>query len=263
MSDAPVIELRGVGMRFGRQQVLSGIDLAILPHQTVAVIGESGCGKTVLLKLIVGLLQPTEGEVVFEGTRLSALGERDLTRMRLRMGFLFQQAALFDSLNVFDNVAFGLRAKGGLTEDEIAVRVRERVAEVGLPPAAEGKMPAELSGGMRKRVGLARALALDPDVMLYDEPTTGLDPVMTDAINELILQTRARRPVTGVIVTHEMRTVAKCADRVVMLYPQSRLEPGQPQVIYDGPPDGLGTSEDARVRQFVEGSAAGLGEPGE
>ena len=249
MSDAPVIELRGVGMRFGRQQVLSGIDLAILPHQTVAVIGESGCGKTVLLKLIVGLLQPTEGEVVFEGTRLSALGERDLTRMRLRMGFLFQQAALFDSLNVFDNVAFGLRAKGGLTEDEIAVRVRERVAEVGLPPAAEGKMPAELSGGMRKRVGLARALALDP--------------VMTDAINELILQTRARRPVTGVIVTHEMRTVAKCADRVVMLYPQSRLEPGQPQVIYDGPPDGLGTSEDARVRQFVEGSAAGLGEPGE
>jgi phospholipid/cholesterol/gamma-HCH transport system ATP-binding protein len=126
----------------------------------------------------------------------------------------------------------------------------------------EAKMPAELSGGMRKRVGLARALALDPDVMLYDEPTTGLDPVMTDAINELILQTRGRRPVTGVIVTHEMRTVAKCADRVVMLYPRSRLEPGQPQVIYDGPPDGMGASEDSRVRQFVRGSAAGLAEPG-
>jgi phospholipid/cholesterol/gamma-HCH transport system ATP-binding protein len=258
MSESPVIELRGVGMRFGRQQVLAGIDLAILPHQTVAIIGESGCGKTVLLKLVVGLLQPTEGEVVFEGTRLSTLAERDLTRMRLRMGFLFQQAALFDSLNVFDNVAFGLRAKGGLTESEIASRVRERLVEVGLPPTVEPKMPAELSGGMRKRVGLARALALDPDVMLYDEPTTGLDPIMTDAINELILQTRTRRPVTGVIVTHEMRTVTKCADRVVMLYPQSRLEPGKPQVIYDGPPDGLGTCEDARVRQFVEGRSLSI-----
>src|SRR4030095_7477356 len=143
--------------------------------------------------------------------------------MRLRVGFLFQQAALFDSLNVFDNVAFGLRAKGGLGEAEVSARVRSRLAEVGLSPAVEEKMPAELSGGMRKRVGLARALALDPDVMLYDEPTTGLDPIMTDVINELILRTRARRPVTSVIVTHEMRTVRKCASRVVMLYPRARL----------------------------------------
>jgi phospholipid/cholesterol/gamma-HCH transport system ATP-binding protein len=255
--DTPIIQLRGVGVRFGQHQVLSGIDLDILPHQALAIVGESGCGKTVLLKLIVGLLRPTEGEVRFEGTALSTLRERDLTRMRLRVGFLFQQAALFDSLNVFDNVAFGLRAKGGLAEPAIADRVRERLLEVGLPATVEPKMPAELSGGMRKRVGLARALALDPDVMLYDEPTTGLDPIMTDVINELILQTRAKRPVTSVIVTHEMRTVAKCADRVVMLYPHGRLEPGEPQVLYDGPPDGLGTSEDARVRQFVEGSAAG------
>jgi phospholipid/cholesterol/gamma-HCH transport system ATP-binding protein len=244
-------------VRFGQHQVLAGIDLDILPHQTLAIVGESGCGKTVLLKLIVGLLRPTEGEVRFEGTALDTLSERDLTRMRLRVGFLFQQAALFDSLNVFDNVAFGLRAKGGIAEPAIAERVRERLLEVGLPATVEPKMPAELSGGMRKRVGLARALALDPDVMLYDEPTTGLDPIMTDVINELILQTRAKRPVTSVIVTHEMRTVAKCADRVVMLYPRNRLAHGERQVLYDGPADGLGTAEDARVRQFVEGSAAG------
>ena len=254
-SPSPLIQIRGVSMRFGTQTVLHGIDLDIFPQDTLCVIGESGCGKTVLLKLIVGLLKPTAGEVLFENTPLHKLSERDLTRLRLRVGFLFQQAALFDSLNVFDNVAFGLRAKGGISDADIAAKVRERVLEVGLPATSEAKMPAELSGGMRKRVGLARALALDPDVMLYDEPTTGLDPIMTDVINELILQTRSRRPVTSVIVTHEMRTVQKCASRVVMLYPRSRLEPDDKQILYDGPPNGLATSEDARVRQFVEGEA--------
>ncbi|MBY0456688.1 MAG: ATP-binding cassette domain-containing protein [Gemmataceae bacterium] len=251
----PIIQLRGVGVRFGAQTVLDGIDLDIYPQDTLAVIGESGCGKTVLLKLIVGLLTPTAGEVLFENTPIHSLSERDLTKLRLRVGFLFQQAALFDSLTVFDNVAFGLRAKGGLADLEIAARVRERVLEVGLPASVEAKMPAELSGGMRKRVGLARALALDPDVMLYDEPTTGLDPIMTDVINELILQTRARRPVTSVIVTHELRTVEKCASRVVMLYPRSRLRVGEKQILYDGAPMGLPKSEDSRVRQFVEGEA--------
>jgi phospholipid/cholesterol/gamma-HCH transport system ATP-binding protein len=252
----PVIHLRGVGVRFGRQQVLRGIDLAVEAHQTVCVIGESGCGKTVLLKLLVGLLKPTAGDVLFEGRRVADLGESELTKMRLRVGFLFQQAALFDSLTVYENVAFGLRAKGGFAEADVRTRVRERLAEVGLTEAAEQKMPAELSGGMRKRVGLARALALDPDVMLYDEPTTGLDPIMTDVINELILRTRSRRPVTSIVVTHELRTVHKVADRVVMLEPVARLNADEPQVLYDGPPDGLTTHADPRVREFVEGDAA-------
>jgi phospholipid/cholesterol/gamma-HCH transport system ATP-binding protein len=185
---------------------------------------------------------------------LADLPERDLTRQRLRFGFLFQGAALFDSLTVYDNVAFGLRAQGR-PEAEIQEVVRQRLLEVGLPAGVTAKKPAELSGGMKKRVGLARALALDPEVMLYDEPTTGLDPIMTDVINELILQTRRQRPVTSVVVTHEMKTVQKVADRVVMLYPLSRLAPGEGQVLFDGPPEELPRSADPRVRQFVEGHA--------
>ncbi len=251
----PLIRLIGVSVQFGRQQVLSNVHLDVYPNETLALIGESGCGKSVTLKLIVGLLKPTAGEVTFEGQPLHRMTERQLTAMRRRVGFLFQAAALFDSLTVFENVAFGLRAKGGVREPEVEKVVRDRLQEVGLTTGAVGKMPAELSGGMRKRVGLARAMALDPDVMLYDEPTTGLDPIMTDVINELILKTRTRRAITGVVVTHEMRTVYKVADRVVMLYPFPRLQPGEPQVIYDGPPAGLATCPDPRVGQFVRGEA--------
>src|SRR5207248_2329728 len=178
----------------------------------------------------------------------------ELTRQRLRFGFLFQGAALFDSLSVYDNVAFGLRAQGR-PEGEIRDVVRQRLQEVGLPAEVEAKKPAELSGGMKKRVGLARALALDPEVMLYDEPTTGLDPIMTDVINELILQTRRQHPVTSIVVTHDMKTVHKVADRVVMFYPLSRLTPGEPQVLFDGTPGDLLQYPDPRVRQFVEGEA--------
>ena len=251
----PIVALRNVTVRFGAQTVLSGLTLDIHANETLCLIGESGCGKSVTLKLVVGLLRPTSGEVLFQGRSVAGMSERELTAMRLRVGFLFQQAALFDSLSVYDNVAFGPRAKGGKSEDSIRASVGERLAEVGLPAASATKMPAELSGGMRKRVGLARALALDPDVMLYDEPTTGLDPIMTDVINELILQTRSRRPVTSLVVTHEMRTVYKVADRVVMVYPFARLTPGESQVLYDGPPQKLKASLDPRVRQFVEGEA--------
>jgi phospholipid/cholesterol/gamma-HCH transport system ATP-binding protein len=156
---------------------------------------------------------------------------------------------------VYENVSFGPRAKGGFTEEQLQQNVRERLQEVGLPASAEAKMPAELSGGMRKRVGLARALALDPDAMLYDEPTTGLDPIMTDVINELILQTRKRRPMTSLIVTHEMRTVHKVAERAIMLFPRARLHEDEPQAIYDGPTAGIDNAEDPRVRQFVMGEA--------
>ncbi len=257
VANAPhsLIALQQVSMQFGTQSVLHGIDLDIQRGQTLAVIGESGCGKTVLLKLIIGLLRPTVGRVFFDGMNLERLPERELTRQRLRFGFLFQGAALFDSLSVYDNVAFGLRALGGKPEVEIGEIVRQRLQEVGLPAGVVSKKPAELSGGMKKRVGLARALALDPEVMLYDEPTTGLDPIMTDVINELILQTRRQHPVTSIIVTHEMKTVNKVADRVVMFYPLSRLRPGEHQILFDGAPEQLRDHADVRVRQFIEGEA--------
>jgi phospholipid/cholesterol/gamma-HCH transport system ATP-binding protein len=250
-----LIEFRDVSIQFRRQRVLRGINLTIRRGETLCVIGESGCGKTVLLKLIVGLLQPTGGRILFEGEDVARMDARALVRLRLRFGFLFQMAALFDSLDVFDNVAFGLREHKVCSEDEVAKIVAERLQDVGLPPGLERKKPAELSGGQRKRVGLARALALDPEVMLYDEPTTGLDPIMTDVINELILQTQGDHHKTGVVVTHEMRTVTKVADRVVMFFPLARVGRGEGQIIYDGPPGGLEDAADPRVRQFVRGEA--------
>jgi phospholipid/cholesterol/gamma-HCH transport system ATP-binding protein len=250
----PLLSLEQVSVQFGTHAVLRAIDLHVQRGQTLVVIGESGCGKTVLLKLVIGLLRPTAGRVQFDGKVLTDLPERELTRQRQRFGFLFQGAALFDSLSVYDNVAFGLRAQDR-PEAEIREIVRQRLQEVGLPASVVEKKPAELSGGMKKRVGLARALALDPEVMLYDEPTTGLDPIMTDVINELILQTRRRRPVTSLVVTHEMRTVQKVADRVVMLYPLSRLASSERQILFDGTPEELRLCQDPRVRQFVEGEA--------
>jgi phospholipid/cholesterol/gamma-HCH transport system ATP-binding protein len=252
---APLIVLDKAGMKFGSQEVLRDIHLSIKKGETVAVIGESGCGKTVLLKLMIGLLRPTTGKVTFDGQVLADLNEDKLTRQRLRFGFLFQGAALFDSLSVFENVSFCLREVEDLSASVIRDRVRQRLQEVGLPPEVEGKKPAELSGGMKKRVGLARALMMEPEVMLYDEPTTGLDPVMSDVINELILQTRRRRPITSIIVTHDMRTTLKVADRAVMLYALSRLGVRDNQIIYDGKASDLGSSSDPRVRQFIEGEA--------
>ncbi|MFO0892284.1 MAG: ABC transporter ATP-binding protein [Isosphaeraceae bacterium] len=255
VDQATLIELRDLSMRFRTQSVLRHIKVEIHRGETVCVIGESGCGKTVLLKLIIGLLHPTEGSVHFDGRDIGGMGGRDLIKLRLRFGFLFQMAALFDSLTVYDNVAFGLREHHLCSEEKIRTIVADRLQEVGLPAGLERKKPAELSGGQRKRVGLARALALDPEVMLYDEPTTGLDPIMSDVINELILQTQGSKKTTGVVVTHDMKTVTKVADRVIMLYPLARLEPDEPQVIYDGPPEHLEEHHDPRVRQFVRGEA--------
>ncbi|MCE5303250.1 MAG: ABC transporter ATP-binding protein [Planctomycetaceae bacterium] len=253
--NTPLIQLEQVGMAFGRQRVLREISLAIPRGQTLAIIGESGCGKTVLLKTIIGLLRPTEGQVDFDGRNLAQLGEKELTRQRIRFGFLFQQAALFDSMTIAQNVTFPLRHHTKKTSEEIRQIALDRLAEVGLPENILNKKPAELSGGMRKRVGLARALALEPEVILYDEPTTGLDPIMSDVINELILSASRHHPVTSVVVTHDMRTAQKVADRVVMLYPLSRLKPGDPQILYDGPPDRIERSDDHRVSQFVRGEA--------
>ncbi len=222
-SAPPLVRLEGVGVDFGNLRVLRDIDLTVARGETLAVIGESGCGKTVLLKTIIGLLRPTRGAVHFDGRNLAALGEKELTRQRIRFGFLFQQAALFDSMTIAQNIGFSLRQHTRKPAAEVREIVSARLAEVGLPEDVLGKKPAELSGGMRKRVGLARALALEPEIMLYDEPTTGLDPIMSDVINELIIGTRRKHPVTSIVVTHDMRTARKVADRVVMLYPLPRL----------------------------------------
>ena len=254
-SAEPLVRIERLGVHFGRQDVLRRIDLSVVRGQTVAVIGESGCGKTVLLKAIIGLLRPSQGTVYFAGRDLLKMSEKDLTRERRRLGFLFQQAALFDSMTVAQNVAFPLRQHSSRPEKEIQQIVLARLAEVGLPEDVLGKKPAELSGGMRKRVGLARALALEPEIILYDEPTTGLDPIMSDVINELIIGTRRHHPVTSIIVTHDMLTARKCADRVVMLYPLERLREHEPQIVYDGPAARIDTAPDPRVSQFVRGEA--------
>jgi phospholipid/cholesterol/gamma-HCH transport system ATP-binding protein len=250
-----LIELCELSVSFGRQLVLRDITLSIPRGQTVAIIGESGCGKTVLLKTVVGLLRPTSGHVVFDGQRIDELGDKALTALRTRFGFLFQGAALFDSMTVADNIAFPLRENRRMRAEEIEKITHERLTQVGLPTSVLGKRPAQLSGGMRKRVGLARALVMNPEVVLYDEPTTGLDPIVSDVINELMIRTRKLNPVTSIVVSHDMKTAQKVADRMVMLYPLSRLKPDESQIIFDGTPREIMESKDKRVAQFVRGEA--------
>jgi len=207
------------------------------------------------LKTLIGLVRPTSGEVIFDGRDMTKLNDKQLTEQRLRFGYVFQMAALFDSLTIAENIAFPLRQNNGLSRPEMDQIVRERLVDVGLSENVLNKKPAELSGGMRKRVGLARALAMNPEVVLYDEPTTGLDPIMSDVINELMLRTRQRTGVTGIVVTHDMHSARKVADRIVMFYPLSRLERGEPQIIFDGAPEELDDHPDPRVTQFVRGEA--------
>ena len=253
--DRPLVNAEHIQVNLAGQWILRDISLSIPRGQTLAIIGESGCGKTVLMKTLVGLIRPTAGTVYFDGKDLAKLNYAALTKTRRRIGFVFQNAALFDSMTIFQNVAFPLRQHEQLEPEEIQSLVMERLAEVGLPKEVAGKRPEEISGGMRKRVGLARALILKPELVLYDEPTTGLDPIMSDVINELMLSTRRRYPVTSIIVTHDMRTARKVADRVLMLYPRRRLADDESQVLFDGPPSQLENAENRRVRQFVRGEA--------
>jgi len=252
------VSLRSVGCRFGDHEVLQNLSLSVRRGETLVVIGESGCGKSVTLKLMISLLDSTSGDVYWEGHRVAGMARAERDRHRLRFGYLFQNSALFDSFDVFENVAFGLREAGDRGEADIREVVVERLEEVGLEAEICSKKPAELSGGMRKRVALARALALEPAVMLYDEPTTGLDPVMTGVINRLICQVRRRRPVTSVVVTHDLSTVRAVADRVVMLEPISRLVADEPQAIFSGTVAEAFASDDPRVAAFMQGGGASL-----
>lgn len=250
-----IIELRDVSKSFGPQDILRDITIDVRRGETLVLIGESGCGKSVTMKLMMDLLRPDAGRVCWDGRPVEERSDREITRERLRFGYVFQGAALFDSMTVFENVAFGLRQNKRLPESEVRDIVVGRLRDVGLPGNVCKKKPAELSGGMRKRVGLARALAMAPEVVLYDEPTTGLDPIMSDVINELILKTRSTLNVTSVVVTHDMHTVRKVADRIVMMYPLSRLEPHESQIVFRGTAAQLFSADDPRVHQFVRGEA--------
>src|SRR5687768_6358826 len=220
-----LIELRKVHKRFGRLVVLNGVSLNVEEGQSLVVIGASGTGKSVMLKHIVGLLRPDKGEVWFDGRRIDDLRERDLVSVRMQFGFLFQMGALFDSISVEENVGFPLAEHTRKPPEEISQLVDQKLALVGLKDTRK-KMPAELSGGQRKRVALARAIALGPRVILYDEPTTGLDPIRSDVINELILKLQRELKVTSIVVTHDMQSAFKVADRIVMLH--------EGHIIFDG-----------------------------
>ncbi len=251
----PLVEVENLSVSFGNQIVLRDINLTIPAGQTVVLIGESGCGKTVLMKAIIGLVRPTRGRVMFDSNDLNQLNDRQLSHLRLRFGFVFQNAALFDSMTVGQNVAFPLRQHGRYNNAQIREMVFSRLSEVGLPDSVVSKKPAELSGGMRKRVGLARALIMNPELIMYDEPTTGLDPIMSDVINELIIRTRRRNPVTSIVVTHDMNTAERVADRIIMLLPHNRVETDENQIIFDGTAEELATCRDRRVQQFYHGEA--------
>ncbi|MBX6362611.1 MAG: ABC transporter ATP-binding protein [Gemmatimonadetes bacterium] len=239
-----MIELRGVRKAFGRKVVLEDVTLEVRDGETLAVIGYSGVGKSVLLKTIVGLLHPDAGSVRVDGAEVPALRRAELYELRRRIGYVFQFAALFDSMTVFDNVAMGLRRIGTLAPDEIERRVTDALERVEMA-GYEARYPAELSGGQRKRVGLARAVATRPKYLLYDEPTTGLDPVTTTVIDRLIQKMAEELKVTSVVITHDMTSAFRIADRIAMLY--------HGRIRFVGTPEETGATMDPVVRGFIEG----------
>jgi len=243
-----MIQLRGVRKRLGTKQVLDGVDLEIPTGLTQVILGRSGTGKSVLLKHIIGLMQPDEGSIIVDGEDIAHLNEAEMNRVRRRFGMLFQGAALFDSLTVGENIALPMREHLKLDEAEIHRRVAERLSWVGLQ-GVEDMKPASLSGGMKKRVGLARAVAIDPAYILYDEPTTGLDPIMSDVINELIRSLQKRMGVTSVVVTHDLHSAWKVGDQIALLH--------EGRVQFTGTPGEAEATSDMLVRQFIEGRSEG------
>ncbi len=243
-----IIELIDIHKSFGKQKVLDGLSLAVPRGQTTVIIGRSGGGKSVVLKHMIGLIKPDRGQVLVGGQDITQMDDRELNQVRKSFGMLFQDAALFDSMNVGDNVAFPLREHTRLSEKEIKRAVAEKLALVGLT-GAEEKLPSQLSGGMRKRAGLARAIALEPEIILYDEPTTGLDPLLTDAINRLIKDTQERLKITAVVISHDLAGAYRIAHNIAMLY--------QGRIIASGSPDGLRQNQEPVVQQFIHGRAEG------
>jgi phospholipid/cholesterol/gamma-HCH transport system ATP-binding protein len=239
-----MIEVRDLSKAFGSHPVLEGVNFRIERGESVVIIGRSGSGKSVLLKHLIGLLQPDAGHVLIEGEDIVRMNERELLRVRHKFGMLFQGAALFDSMTVAENVAFAFRRDRSIPPAEIRRKVAEVLEMVDLP-GTEDKKPAELSGGMRKRVGLARAIIYQPAIVLYDEPTTGLDPIVSDSIDQLILRVRDRLEVTTVVVTHDMRSARRLGQRILMLHERRIYAAGTPEEIFH--------SEDPTIHRFIEG----------
>lgn len=243
-----MIEIINLSKSFNDHKVLDDLNLTINSGETTVIIGRSGCGKSVLLKHIIGIMKPDSGQILINGKDVARMDEKELSGLRMKFGMLFQGAALFDSLSVMENIAFGMIEHTNASKADILKRTKECLALVGLKDI-EDKKPAELSGGMRKRVGLARAICIKPEMILYDEPTTGVDPIMGDAINDLIIELHNKLKVTSIAVTHDMTSAYKIADRIAMLY--------NGKIIAVGAPDEIKGTKDPIVRQFVTGAGKG------
>ncbi|MFQ5959642.1 MAG: ABC transporter ATP-binding protein [Alphaproteobacteria bacterium] len=249
MSEAPKIRMRDVCKSFGPKHMLQGLNLDVGVGESVVVIGGSGTGKSVMLKCILGLLQPDSGSIQIDGREVAGLGGRERERINTQFGMLFQGSALFDSLNVWENVAFGLIQGQKMPREQAREIALEKLAQVGLGPAVAELGPAELSGGMQKRVGLARAIATEPEIIFFDEPTTGLDPIMGDVINELVVKCVRELGATTLSITHDMASARKIAHRIAMLY--------HGKIIWAGPVGDIDDSRNAYVEQFINGLAEG------